>query len=123
MKSTWKSGLRREPVEFLRPNLFYQGRVQGLLDAQNVRPLSCFLLPDLQHSRSHVFFYDVLRAGVQGDTKKSRIVLQITVVSNLCSNPDCVFEMHTIPTINSGAQVTFRSRLRSSFYTHYLPMR
>lgn len=37
MKMAWKSGLRREPVDLLRPNPYYLDLVQSLLRAQKAR--------------------------------------------------------------------------------------
>ncbi len=37
MKMAWKSALRREPIDLLRPNPFYLDVVGRLIDAQEVR--------------------------------------------------------------------------------------
>lgn len=40
LEYTWKSGLKREPLEFLRPNAFYMGVVRMLLEEQKVGRLT-----------------------------------------------------------------------------------
>lgn len=67
MKMAWKSGLRREPVDLLRPNPYYLDLVQSLLGAQKAwKGKPCRVYLDLSHVPPIAFMIVVCYCFIHG---------------------------------------------------------